>query len=324
MKQKNQLKTGLMIAMTLIFITGCAKREVDMVTDVEGLDFVTAREMEEDNGKHITLKIGTSTNPLYIDADVTIPNSIKTGKVEQKFPDSSLIEKALCEGESLEQIGENQWGIVAQGQEYDYEKYYEVDEDYAMYYDAAIKGDADKADTERDVNEEELKQQAQQVLDNCEFPAVFVYEETDEVEKSTAFFYSPAIEGVPVVSSTSGLGGVQVYISENGVSEMLLEKQIVPDKLEETEVMSLDAMLEMLNNYYENGSLSPLSGGDKVRFIRLAYYVDKQSRLKPVWCFSIDFMNVGKEYLVYCFDAENGEIVFDYNSYTVEGEGEEE
>lgn len=323
------LKRWVFLLLSLIFIPGCAKREADVQVDMDTLQRVAVQELSDRNGEHLTCDMGPSEILLHIDADIMIPDTIKTGKAEQDFPDVSLIEGSLCGGEKMEQLGENSWGIKAQQKLYEYEKYYEVDSDYASYYNAVLKGGIGNAahagDGDTQGLKEYLKEQAENVLTGLDYPAVLSYAETDEKEESVIFHYTPSVDGVPIVSKTSGLGGTQICMFEEGVSEMLLEPRVGVDGQEEVSVLPLDTILDFMERDYENGTLSPLGNDNMIRFIRLAYYVDEQMELKPVWCFCIDFMDLGWEYVTYCYDAQTGNILFDYNNYTVEaGEEEEE
>lgn len=310
----------LILCVLILCISGCAKREPETLISIDESKLVDIKELSKDNNRHIRQEVGASAVKLYIDADVFIPGEIKIGEIAESFPDISLIENALCEGKKLEEISENEWAERAQGQIYEYERYYQIDASYANYYNAALKMGKEVSGSS---TVEGMKKKSELILEDCEYPAILSFCEINSETNGIALFYTPSLDGIPIVSQTAGLGGTQLYMASGEVSEMLMERRVEwKGKTDKVTIISVDDIIEVVANLYQNGDLSPLMNGDVLRFIRLAYYVDEEKNIKPVWCFSIDFMNTGREYVVYCIDAQTGTIVFDYNNYAVEGEGE--
>lgn len=314
---KKQVVIFTILASVVLVISGCAKRETESQILLDSSELKPIEVVFQANDSHVERVLGEGNMQLCINADVTIPNEIKTGSVETGYPDISEIEDTLCE-EKMEEVEEGIWAIKSDSQDYEYEQLYQQADDFASYYDVGVK---EKFESEGTVNEKELSEQADEILSDCAYLAEFIYAEKNG--NMLSCFYSPTVDGIPVVSKSAGLGGTQLYIMEYGLGEMLLEKTVLESTLKDTEVLTLNAALDMLELQCEAGEIPLLSEKDEIRYIRLAYYVDEESNLLPVWCFSIDFPNEGQEYVAYCMDAVTGDIRFDYNSYSVLGEGED-
>lgn len=315
MKEKTVLFT--LLASAILIISGCAKREPDYQISDDSSGLSSIQKVSQENGCHVERVLGEGSMKLCINADVTVPNEIKTGTVKTGYPDVSRIENILCT-EKMEEVESGVWAIKSDGQDYEYEQYYQQADDYANYYDVRAKGDFENKFT---ADIKALSDQADGILSACDYPAELLC--TEENGNVLTCYYSPTVQGIPVVSKSAGLGGTQLYMTENGLGEMLLEKAVMESALEDTEVLTLEEVLNRMELQCKAGKIPLLSEKDEIRYIRLAYYTDEQSNLLPVWCFSIDFPKEGQEYVVYCMDAVTGELVFDYNSYAVAGEGEE-
>lgn len=314
---KRQVVIFMILASVVLVINGCAKREPEGQISADSSELEPIEIVLQANGNHVECVLGEGNMQLRINADVTIPNEIKIGSVETGYPDVSKIEDTLCT-EKMEEIDDGAWAIKSDGENYEYEQFYQQTDDFANYYNAKLKGNFENEST---ADTKVLSDQADEILSACSYPAELLY--TEGNGDMLACFYSPTVHGIPVVSKSAGLGGTQLYITENGLGEMLLEKAVLESTLKDTEVLTLDAALNMMESQCEAGRIPLLSENDEIRYIRLAYYIDEQSNLLPVWCFSIDFPNEGQEYVAYCIDAKMGELVFDYNSYSVIGEGED-
>lgn len=299
-------------------INGCAKRESEDVNFTQDLKLEEIETVSKENGSYKECVLGEESFKLNVNAKVIIPNEIQTGTVEIGYPESLKLEEALNIG-TLEEVEPDTWGIKSENGAYLYEKCYKQDDDYAMYYDAGLKalftgeGSVDKAT---------LSKRADEILSEMGYEAIL--SRMEENGNMLACFYTPSIQGIPIVTNDLGLGGTQLSMVEGGLGEALLEKQVLKSTLHDTQVISLDTALILLEKHCVSGDIPLLSEKDEIRYIRLAYYVNEERNLIPVWCFSIEFPSEEQEYVVYCMNALTGDIEFDYDNYGAMGEGEDE
>lgn len=311
---KKKLVILMILANVVWMISGCAKREPDSPVSSGSLELQPIDVVSQANGSHVERVLGEEPMQLSINADVIIPSEIKTGSVEVRYPAVSKIEETLCT-EPMEEVGENEWAIKADGKPYAYEQYYNQADDLAGYYNAQLKVPVEDDST---MDEKLLSEQADAILSAFGYSAELLH--TERNGNTLSCFYSPTLLDTPIVSKTLGLGGTQLYMTEDGLASMWLEKTVVESDLQDTEILPLDVALDRMELLCESQQI-PLFP-EAVRYIRLAYYVDEQSNLLPVWCFSTYFAN--RENVVYCMNAVTGNIVFDFSSDLVPGEGEEE
>lgn len=313
---KKKLVILIMLIYVMVFIGGCAKPEQESKISVETLKLESIDTVFQANGSHVECILGKGKMKLSVNADVIIPDEIKIGSVEMGYPAVSEIETALGV-ENMEEIGKNIWAIKSDGQDCKYKLFYKQGDDYASYYNSGLKG---MFENEVLLDEKALSERADEILSDMGYAAKIFY--TEKNENMLTCFYSPTLDGIPIVTKNAGLGGTQLYMTENGLGEMLLEKMVVKSTMKDTEILDLGTALDMMELQCTTGKIPLLSEKDEIRYIRLAYYIDNQKKLLPVWCFSIDFPNDKQEYVVYCMNAVTGDIVFDYNSYSAIGEGE--
>ncbi|MGN0367632.1 MAG: hypothetical protein ACI4EK_02525 [Wujia sp.] len=294
-------KRTFLLFSTFLFclLCGCAKREVD--TKII-LDFADVSVLHEKQHSQIQCSFGPENQLLVINAELFVPDKIVSGKVKDTFPDIAAIQKVLRDDKTVfEQQGQQEWGITQAGAGHN-EIYYGYNDMYASFYDTVPVQRFDDSDA---------------FLKELGYSAVFFHKQTGEED---TYYYSPGIDDIPVVSQHAGFGGTQVYMRDNKISSFLLEPQYsLLETQEEQQVISEKCAIEILGNAYINGQISPLNG-EKIQYMRLAYFVDKQKNLFPVWCFSIVFDN--REYVMYCIQALDGTVLFDYNHYSVAGEEE--
>lgn len=318
---KKKLVILMILANVVWIISGCAKREPDSSVASGSLELESIDVVSQANGSHVERVFGEEPMQLSINADVIIPSEIKTGSVVVGYPAVSKIEEALCT-EPMEEVGENEWAIKADGQDYAYEQYYHQTDDFASYYNAQLKVSVEEGSPMEEasaMDEKQLSEQADAILSALGYSAERFHAE--RYGDTLVCFYSPALRDTPIVSKTVGFGGTQLTMKEGGLAELRLEKTVVESDLQDTEILPLDAALDRMELLCESQQIPLLLETDEIRYIRLAYYVDEQLNLLPVWCFSTYFANW--ENAVYCMNAVTGDMVFDFSSDFVPGEGEE-
>lgn len=324
MSKKMKLRLVCLLGVTILGISGCAKREEDVKTNIKETDQVTIEEAAKDDGTHINRKLGESGNELIIDADIIVPRNVKEGKVKVGFPDVSIIEKNLCQGKQMEQIKKNEWAIKPKEKKsYLYEKYYGYDEQFASFYDALLMEQTRKESPNKQ-NEEEvitsLKEKGKTLLEQCGYTTA-VYNELREEGNGTSveLEYVSMLDGVWVAENRIGFLTNDMTISEQGIKELRFGKQYTIVNQEDTTVLPISKIIDILQQSMNHNQFMPLD--ETITRIRLGYYVDEQQNLIPVWCFSFKFDK--DECLAYCVNAKTGKMVFDYQSYSTPGEAED-
>ncbi len=302
---------------SLILLCACAKREEDTVLSNEDLEYVKIEDIQNLNGTtcHYSIEVGEEC--IEVDADVTVPPRIYKGGVKGFHPAVEDVREQLHIEKDMEQVEKNMWAVKSMENDV-YEYVYTVDDDYATYTNAGCKTPDMNNESVDENQQDELKALTDKLMSGMKMHSKILWSKSD---MDFVFFCSSLIDEVPVVTRNAGFGGTQIYMSDGVVGSALIERQYEILEKNETDILSLDTALEMFKSHYINGDVAVISKETPIKHIRLAYYVDEEDKFIPVWCFSIDFPEVGNEYTVCCVNALTGELVFDYTAYAVEGEG---
>lgn len=344
MKLKYSCATALVVC---AFLTACAQPEsvseiYDQtvgtgnvnINDGNDAPVFETQDVSQDNGRKITATYGSGEYVLNIDAEVSIPKARpQSGKLVTESIDKKLVEQYLCDGEELYKSDSTDANVSVQyvfaanetATDLPYDiSYCESGDGTASFtnwrLDSYFSGyEVKQILPENRTGEQQeyvqsMEEKAQNLADSLLLDAKTSHSwlSVGDSQKFCAVFLNMRINGFSMVSKDY-YSYIQsnVMISEHGVNSFNFAGLYQAESTENTSVLSLDQILELVETGVENKNINSCSV--PVELIELAYMVESTEegiRFFPVWCFSGQLGSDTGLMPLLCIHAMSGEIEF--------------
>ncbi len=330
---KQKIKSISILLILGLLFNGCAKRENDnnYNEDYEKVDTINILEW---NDKKINKYIGKNNDGISIDAVVYVySNKLYTGRVLKSMPTVEDMENVVLDGKKMvEEHTENDLfddNNNINGKKIDsYYALYEKNNDElkAMFSNNELEGSIvfsdykkyhfefdDKKATYLDASNYDMVHYENETLDALHMnvkPFKF-YEGIENNNKINEIRFLNMLDDIPFLNSNLGLDYTTIRKVGSNIAEIRYAPNLefINEKKGVNQVLSPEAIIEIINNEYKNGNIS-VSNDWVIDRITLGYIETKDENVIPVWIFTSNFL--GDEIVTYAFDAVTGKIVFDF------------
>ena len=329
---KRKIK-GVSILLIIGFLfNGCAKRENgnNLNDDYEKVNTINILDW---NDKKINKYIGKNDDGINIDAVVYVySNKLYTGSVFKSMPTVEDVEKVVLDGNKMVEE-HTEYDLFDDNNKINEKKidtYYALyeennDELKAMFSNSEMEGSIvfsdykkyhfefdDKKATYLDASNYDMVHYENQILDALYMnvkPFKF-YEGIENNKKIDEIRFINMLDGVPFLNSDLGLDYTTIRKVDSNIAEIKYAPNVefVNENNSVNQILSPEAIIEIINNEYINGNIS-VANDWVIDRILLGYIETKDENVIPVWIFTSNFL--GDDVVTYVFDAVTGKIVFD-------------
>lgn len=318
-------RAAVLLICGVLTLAGCAEPEKETGENFrsEQVEEVTdTNKLLEDQGRFVecTLQTPEELPDIEIQATVTIPETvIEKGEFEQTLPSVEQIEELLTDGEKMVRDDTDEflesWRIDPDaGSEAAYKMIYSLNPDAHLghFQNSSVENTVGTLYTEETCPDEETAENMRELTER----ALAIYEkagmqielldrdiETQNDRCMACVTVKSLMDDVQLVREDYQFVTSSCFIAEEGVSSMTFSGSFVKKNTREVSVMSIDDLLQVLEDEAELGNLN-VQG--IITEITLAYCVDDDAKtFYPVWYLH----GSNGEMSEVCIDARTGKIV---------------
>lgn len=305
--------------------SACAEPEGSNVSAVEeSLDKVSNDQLKDEQGRFVEcifeIPEYSQGNDIRIAAYVTIPeHAVEQGSYEQSMIPAEQIENVLLDGQKMEYVnevmGQEKWEIASEpGSDKAFKVNYMIDKGIqkSFFSNTSVKELADVEYTKNNCPTEEMKEQLEYLTNEAQDVFAQLGMNTEIMEATIggeSGYYTadimavPRIDDILLVEPQCGFVDDYCWVSTDGIGGMQMHGIYQKKDAQETSVMSVDDMLQIVKEKAENGEIT---GWNDVTYtnITLAYYLDS-GIFYPVW-YIYDAAGI----VDICINAQTGTLCF--------------